>query len=79
MVLCAAIGGAAWYAVRAYRKILSAGSVPIPTAQVLRGDVTLSVTARGELRGGNSEALTAPLTGGVEGCTSSTFGRRVTR
>jgi len=67
MALCAAIGGVAWYARRAYRNILSAGSVPVPTAKVVRGDVTLSITARGELRGGNSEALTAPLMGGVEG------------
>jgi HlyD family secretion protein len=37
---------------------------PIPVARVRRGDVTIMVTARGELQGGNSEMLTAPMTGG---------------
>lgn len=36
----------------------------IPTARVRRGDVTVAVTARGELQGGNSEMLNAPMTGG---------------
>ncbi len=67
VVLMAAIAGAAWYAVGAYRKIVTPpGEAPIPTAKVLRGDVSLSITARGELRGGNSEVLTAPLIGGAE-------------
>ena len=67
LVLSAAVAGAAWYAVRGYRKIVSTtNEAPIPTAKVLRGDVSLSITARGELRGGNSEVLTAPLIGGAE-------------
>jgi HlyD family secretion protein len=37
-----------------------------PTAKVTRGDVTISVTARGDLRGGNSEMLFAPMTGGLD-------------
>lgn len=36
----------------------------IPTTKVKRGDVTITVTARGELQGGNSEMLVAPMTGG---------------
>ncbi len=36
----------------------------VPVARVRRGDVTITVTARGELHGGNSEMLAAPMTGG---------------
>lgn len=42
-------------------------SVPsggIPWTTVKRGDVTFTVSARGELQGGKSEMLTAPMTGG---------------
>lgn len=37
-----------------------------PTTLIKRGDVVFTVTARGELQGGNSENLTAPMTGGNE-------------
>ena len=36
----------------------------IPTTTVRRGDLTLTVSARGSLKGGNSEVLSAPLTSG---------------
>src|SRR5262249_39769580 len=36
----------------------------IPTTHVKRGHVTIIVSARGELQGGNSEVLTAPMSGG---------------
>ena len=35
----------------------------IPTSKIKRGDLTLKVHARGELQGGNSEMLTAPMVG----------------
>jgi multidrug efflux pump subunit AcrA (membrane-fusion protein) len=38
----------------------------IPTTKIRRGDLTLTVSARGELQGGNSEMLTAPMTGGAD-------------
>jgi len=38
----------------------------IPVTQVKKGTVTIVVTARGELQGGNSEVLTAPMAGGGE-------------
>jgi len=57
---------AAWYGVRAYRALVATHVAPIPTTEVRRGDVTFTVTARGELKGGNSEMLTAPMTGGDE-------------
>jgi len=36
----------------------------IPTTHVKKGHVTIIVSARGELQGGNSEVLTAPMSGG---------------
>ena len=48
-----------------YRNVLAADSdEAIPTAPVRRGDVTFTVTAKGELQGGNTEMLFAPMTGG---------------
>jgi len=36
----------------------------VPSTAVKRGDVVITVTAKGELQGGNSEMLTAPSAGG---------------
>src|SRR5581483_11388541 len=66
LLAAAAIGGAVWYGLRAYRNITGVKTDIVPTAKVVRGDVTLAITARGELRGGNPEVLTAPLTGGLD-------------
>ncbi|MES1257571.1 MAG: biotin/lipoyl-binding protein, partial [Acidobacteriota bacterium] len=66
LVLIALGGAAFWYGRRAWRDITGAKKEVIPTARVLRGDVTLDVTARGELRGGNPEMLIAPMTGGLD-------------
>jgi HlyD family secretion protein len=46
-------------------KKASAASLPrsIPVTAVKRGDITISVNARGELQGGNSQVLAAPMTG----------------
>jgi len=65
-MILAAIGGLVWLAARAYQKVVVTGTAPIPIARVRRGDVTFTVHARGELRGGNSETLIAPMTGGGE-------------
>lgn len=68
LVLVCAIGGASWYASKygaaAYRTIVSGKEIEIPTARVQRGDVSLAVTANGEIRGGDPEVMTAPQTGG---------------
>ncbi len=65
--MLAGIGAiAAHYGTRAWRTINRTPKIVIPTAKVQRGDVTLTITARGELRGGNSEMLFAPMTGGTE-------------
>ena len=37
---------------------------PIPSAAVKRGDIEFTVSAKGELQGGNSEMLSAPMAGG---------------
>jgi HlyD family secretion protein len=66
LLVCAAAGATTWYGVRAYRGISDPKSEVIPIAKVVRGDVTLDVTARGELRGGNPEVLFAPATGGLD-------------
>ena len=64
LVAAGSLGAAVWYGVRVYRNLTDTKETLTPTAHVLRGDVTLTVTARGALQGGNSEQLTAPLTGG---------------
>jgi HlyD family secretion protein len=61
----AAAGVAAWGAYRA-SKIVSpaaAATSEVPTTRVKRGRVTITVSARGELQGGNSEMLVAPMAG----------------
>jgi HlyD family secretion protein len=62
--IMAVVAGAVWYSLQAYRKITGVKKEVIPIARVVRGDVTLAVTARGELRGGNAAQLSAPSTGG---------------
>ena len=54
----------AWGGVGLRQLVSSAPAESVPTARVRRGDVTVTVTARGELQGGNSEMLSAPMTGG---------------
>jgi multidrug efflux pump subunit AcrA (membrane-fusion protein) len=41
-----------------------AATASLPTTAVKRGEVTFTVNAKGELQGGNSEMLSAPMTGG---------------
>lgn len=65
-VVCAVFGVAIFYGVRSYRALTAGKETVIPVAKVQRGDVSLAITARGELRGGNPETLTAPMTGGTE-------------
>lgn len=55
-------GGFRWYKTGAVQHNAS----EIPTTAVKHGDVVFDVTARGELQGGNSEMLTAPMMGGAE-------------
>jgi HlyD family secretion protein len=60
----------AWLGVRAARVLTSAKDVVIPTVKVRRGDLSLAITARAELRGGNPETLAAPMTGAEQHITT---------
>jgi HlyD family secretion protein len=60
------VGGLAWEARRMYTAVKPQTDTTIPITAVKRNDLTLTVSARGELRGGNSEVLSAPLTTGSE-------------
>jgi HlyD family secretion protein len=66
LVVLLVLGGATWYGIRLYKIITATTEAVIPTAKVQRGDVSLIVTARGDIRGGNPETLTAPQTGGSD-------------
>jgi HlyD family secretion protein len=64
IVLLSVIGAAATYA--ALHKPAPApapAKADLPTTRVKKGQVTISVSARGELQGGNSETLVAPMAG----------------
>jgi multidrug resistance efflux pump len=55
----------AWGAIRIVARVAaSTSAVELPTTRVKRGRVTITVAARGELQGGNSEMLTVPQVGG---------------
>jgi HlyD family secretion protein len=61
VILCAALAALGRYL---YLKSLPNSQVELPTVKVVRGDVFLTIFAKGEIRGGNSQVLTAPMTGG---------------
>ena len=61
----AVVAAIAWGAIRIVARVTaSASAVELPTTRVKRGRVTITVAARGELQGGNSEMLTVPQVGG---------------
>ena len=61
------IGALAWGAMRVVRATATTTSaLELPTTKVKKGRVTLTVAARGELQGGNSEMLTAPMVAGTD-------------
>jgi len=53
----------AWGAMRVVRSAAAPTVVEPPTTRVKRGDVTITVAARGDLQGGNPEMLMAPMVG----------------
>jgi HlyD family secretion protein len=59
-------GGAIWAGIETYSRLARSSAIETPTAVVRRGDVSLSITAPGELSGGNPDTLTAPMTGGSD-------------
>src|SRR5579863_963746 len=57
------IGAVAW-GTRRFIKVASATPPQeVPVTRVKKGRVIIAVSARGELQGGNSEMLVAPMTG----------------
>ncbi len=64
--LVAITAAGAWLYARSGKMPGQTSAISLPTTVVKRSDITLDVSARGSLRGGNSELLTAPLTGGGE-------------
>jgi HlyD family secretion protein len=68
------VAALAWGGLRIYRSLTASRASTVPITRVKRGDVALTVTAKGDLRGGNSEDLAAPMTG--EGDMHITFLRK---
>ena len=56
--------GTVWGGFRVARLMARDPAPEIPTTRVKKGRVTITVTATGELQGGNSEVLSAPMVGG---------------
>ena len=58
---------AGWLYKGAARALSNSPSIAsVPTTTIKRGDLTFTVTARGELQGGNSEMLSAPMVAGTD-------------
>jgi multidrug efflux pump subunit AcrA (membrane-fusion protein) len=65
-VVAVAVAALVWGGLRFARLAAHDTHDEVPVTQVKKGAVTIIVTARGDLRGGNSEVLTAPMAGGGE-------------
>jgi len=66
LLLISIVAALAWAGVRLYRSVSTARAAGVPTTHVKRGDVYPTVTAKGELKGGNSEELAAPMIGAAD-------------
>ncbi len=65
VVVLAVLGAVAWGGMHVVRALTAtATGSEVPTTRIKKGRVTITVAARGELQGGNSELLTAPAVGG---------------
>lgn len=63
-ITAAALALLAWGGSRLMKAVSPASSSRLPVTRVKRGDVTITVVAKGELSGGHTEMLSAPMTGG---------------
>ena len=63
VLVLAVLGGLGWGAFRVISTAAAPAEGEVPTTKVKRGPVAITVTARGELQGGNPEMLTAPMVG----------------
>lgn len=66
LLLISIVAALAWGGVRLYRSLSTSRAAGVPTTHVKRGDVYPTVTAKGELKGGNSEELAAPMIGAAD-------------
>ena len=64
VAVIAVLAALAWGGMRVIQLTASEDRTEIPTTKVRKGKVTITVSARGELQGGNSEVLTVPMVGG---------------
>src|SRR6478672_1291326 len=65
-VAAGAAGGVTWGVRQFLATMASQPGKEIPTTTVRKGQVTISVSARGDLQGGNSEMMIVPPTGTSE-------------
>jgi RND family efflux transporter MFP subunit len=63
IVVLSGLGLAGYGGLSVYRDITAKPEERIPVAPVRRGDVAFTITAQGQLQGGNSRMMTAPMTG----------------
>src|SRR5512138_1434429 len=63
LIAVAVVGSVAWAAMYLVRTVGVPASAEPPWARIKRGSVAITVAARGELRGGNSEMMLAPMVG----------------
>ena len=66
LVLALIVGGLGWGGLRLVRSLNTTSAAALPTTHVKRGDVSLTIAAKAELRGGHPEELAAPMTGDNE-------------
>jgi HlyD family secretion protein len=63
-IVLAVLAAAGWGSLRMIRLSTADPGAEVPTTSVKKGRVTITVSARGELQGGHSEMMIAPMTGG---------------
>ncbi len=63
VVIVGSVALAAWGGVRLFRTLDQPAVTPVPAAAVKRTSVVFTISANGDLQGGNSKMMTAPMTG----------------
>jgi HlyD family secretion protein len=61
VVALAGVAALAWGAVRVFARTTAAPAYSVPSTRIKRGTVAVTITARGDLQGGNPEMLIAPM------------------
>jgi len=62
-LVLAVLGALGWGTMRLVKVATATATVEVPTTKVRKGAVSISVSARGELQGGNAEMIVVPPTG----------------